>query len=253
MALGNFFKFKLLNKPLELTKTHDFCASGKPQYTVVFLHGIASNSNTFQNTLRYLEGTRSLENMRFVTFDLLGAGESYKSDELKYGYTEQLEALDNAISKLKARTPIILVGHSMGCLIAVRYAERHKKTVSNLILVSPPMFSEKDLDNPAFNVAMDGFKKAVSLKDHSILKDKMFVNSLEKIVKNRNNYRKMCELTTPAVIIYGDADAIIAAHNIPKVVRENHFVSAIKTIGGHSVSREKYNKIREVLEEVKNA
>lgn len=247
-------KYDFLGKPLELKKTHDFCVSGKPELTVVMIHGLASDSRAYANALKYLEGTRSLSNVRFVTFDLLGSGASYKSDKLNYDYKDQLTALGNSLAKLKVDTPLVLIGHSLGTFIVTRYADTHKKAVKELILVSPPIYTDKDLDNPAFELAMKGFKDAVSLKNRAILKDKAFNNSIERIVKNRRNYKTLAELTTHAVLIYGDLDQIIASYNIPKALKENpKYLSAIKTPGRHGVSREKYGKIREILEEMLNA
>ena len=246
-------KYDLLGRPLELKKTHDFCFCKEPEMTVVFLHGIASDSSTFYNALKYLEGTRSLEKVRFVTFDLLGSGRSYKSKKIEYNYTQQVRALENSIKKLNVTTPLIIVGHSLGCLIAVRYANIHRRTVAKLILVSPPMFTPKDLDDPRFSEAMDGFRKAVSAKNPAILNDKAFNDSIEKIVKNRKNYQVLAELPVPTVLIYGDQDEIIASYNIPRIMKENSNLSVIKTIGRHKFSHEKYNKIREILEEELNA
>ena len=122
---------KLLNKPLKLAKAHDFCPSGDPKLTVVFVHGIATDSSSFKSAIDYLEGTTSLKDVRFVAFDLLGSGKSLKSDKLNYDFKEQLEALNNAIDDLKLDTPMILVGHSMGCLISARYTDSHKRKVKD--------------------------------------------------------------------------------------------------------------------------
>lgn len=246
-------KYDLLKQPLELTKTHDFCASGQPRLTVVLIHGIASDSSAFRNALTYLEGTQSMTDMRFVAFDLLGAGKSYKSDKLRYGYTDQLAALERSIEKLHVETPLILLGHSMGTLIATRYAATHKKAIRKLLLCSPPIYTEDNLNDPAFEEAMQGFKAAVSAKDRGILKDVAFNSSMEQIVKNRKNYKTLATLTTPAALIYGDEDPFIAAFNIPEILKENpKYLTAIKTLGKHGMSRDKYGKVRELLEEELN-
>jgi pimeloyl-ACP methyl ester carboxylesterase len=242
-------KHDLLGRPLELKKTHDYCASSNPRLTVVFLHGVASDSRTFQKALEYLEGTVSLRDTRFVTFDLLGVGQSYKSDKIIYNYANQLEALDNSIKKLDSKTPLIIVGHSMGCLIAARYADKHRRAVSKLILVSPPMFTPEDLDDVRFDAAMEVFKTAVAQKDRSIVKEKSFNDSINKIVKNRKNYQTYIELTVPMIMIYGDKDELIASYNIPRAAKDNCNISTIVTDGKHGFSHEKYNKVREILEE----
>ncbi|MBQ3352903.1 alpha/beta fold hydrolase [Candidatus Saccharibacteria bacterium] len=238
------------NKKLSLKKTHDFCGSKVPRLTVVMIHGIASDSSTYHKALAYLEGTVSLREVRFVTFDLLGSGASPKNDKLNYDYKDQLEALHNSIEKLKLTTPLVLVGHSLGSFIVTKYADTYKKSVSKLILVSPPVFTIADLENPAFMMGMKAFRDAVGLKNRKYLEEKAFNNSMEKIVLNKNNYKTLAELKTPTVLIYGDADQLIASYNIPKIIKTNSkYLTAIKTVGHHGVSRDKYNKIREVLEE----
>ncbi len=235
---------------LKLKKTHDYRPSGKAKLTVVFIHGIASSSKSFKKTIDYLEGTNSLRDVRFVAYDLLGSGKSHKSNKLNYDYGDQLTALENSLKKLKIKTPLIIVGHSMGTLIATKYAYDHKKAVSQLILCSPPIYTEKDLDNPAFEIAMTGFKNAVGAKNRAILKEKSFINSIEKIVKNHNNFKRLVDIKIPTTLIYGDLDQIIAPYNIPKVIKLNgEYISAIKTPGGHSMSKEKNIKIKEILEE----
>ena len=239
------------NNELTLKKTHDHSAVKNPKLVAVLIHGIASDSSTFEHALEYLESQSSLKDVRFVTFDLLGSGKSIRDENLNYGYTDQLEALHNAIEKLNiGETPLVLVGHSMGTLIVTRYADTYKKSVSQLILVSPPIYTEKDLNNPAFAAGMKLFQEAVSVRNRKILEEKSFKNSISKIVLNRRNYSVLADIKTPAVLIYGNIDQFIGAYNIPRIVKENSNLTAIKTEGRHGVTRDKYTIIAKVLEEV---
>ena len=243
----------MLGRKLVLKKTHDYSKVKKPKLTVVFIHGIASDSTTFKNALKFLEGTRSLQDVRFVTFDLLGSGESLKNDKLNYDYKEQIEALHNAINKLKLKTPLVLVGHSLGTFIVTRYTDTYRKSVKELILLSPPIYTVEDLENPAFEAGIKVFKEAVSLKDRKILKEKAFNSSMENIVLDRRNYKVLAGIKTPTVLIYGKMDQFISSYNIPKILKENpKYLSAIKTEGRHGVSHDKYSKLVEILEEVLN-
>ena len=239
-------------RQLKLAKTHDYCVSGKPKLTVILIHGIASSSATFEGALSYLEGTKSLSDVRFVTYDLLGAGKSMKSDELKYDFTEQLEALDNSVRELEINTPVVMVGHSMGTMIVSRFTDNHKSLVNKVVLISAPVYREEDVKNPMFEKALDGFKVAVSQKNKSVLDDKTFNNELKYIVSNPNNYSFLARLSKPTYIIYGELDRIIAAFNIPGLLRTNKNIRAIRTPSAHSVSRDKYTKMVKILEDSLN-
>lgn len=235
---------------MKLAKTFDYCESKKPVLTVALIHGIASDSATYKSALDYLCKREKLKDVRFVTFDLLGSGQSPQDDNFNYDYKDQLEALDNALSDLDISTPLILVGHSLGTFIVTKYTSEHPKAVSKLVLISPPIYTEADFDHPAFEVGIEAFKKLVRVKDPQILEKKAFNNSMEKIVLDRENYERLVKLKTPTILIYGNEDQLIASYNVPKVLKQNEMISAIRTLGKHGVSRDKYTKLAEVLEEV---
>ena len=244
----------IFNNNLTLKKTHDKCVSGKPALTVVMIHGIAADSSSFNNALAYLEGTTSMRNVRFVTFDLLGWGQSKKSEKLNYDYHDQLEALYNSIEKLRLTTPLVLVGHSMGTFIVTRYADTYKKTVKQLILISPPVYTTKDMASPLFTNAMDMFKNKLSENNRNVVTSRSFINSMKNIVLNKRNYSVLEKIKTPTVLIWGELDAIIASFNIPNLLKENpKYLSAIQTPSAHSVSKDKYSKLVPILEKLLNA
>ncbi len=248
----NKIKYGLLRRPLELCKTHDFCKSGSPKLTVVFIHGIAADSSSFSKAIRYLEGTMSMQDVRFVAFDLLGAGKSYRADKLNYDFGEQLEALDNSIKKLNSDVPIVIVAHSMGTMLATRFLDNHRKIIKSLILVSPPVYRAEDIKNPLFEQAMAGFREVVGRKNREILKSKAFNSEIKNIVMNTKNYDYLLNISKPSVLIYGKLDEIIAPFNIPTLLKKNPNITAIQTSDSHSISHEKYAKILEILERTLN-
>ena len=223
---------------LILTKTHDFCAAKKPKLTVVFIHGIAADSSSFANALEYLEKQSLLNDVRFVAYDLLGSGQSYADDTLNYDLDEQVEALHNSIEELNPNTPLVLVGHSMGTFIVTRYASIYSESIIHLV----------------FEKGMEVFRDAVSLKNREILKTKAFNNSIKNIVQNKDNYKTLASIKINTTLIYGNADQFIASFNLPKILADNpNYITAIKTVGHHSVSHEKYHKMAEILERILNA
>ena len=146
------------------------------------------------------------------------------------------------------------MGHSLGTFIVTRYASLHKDSVKELVLISPPVYSKADFDNPAFEAGIKLFKDAVSLKNRNILNEKSFNNSMENIVLDKKNYDVLAGITIPTVLIYGDKDQFIGLHNFKQLLKENQeYLKAIKTDGHHGVSRSKYSKITEVIVEALNA
>ena len=244
----------MFSNKLILTKTHDFCAAKEPKLTVVFIHGIAADSSSFANALEYLERQSPLNDVRFVAYDLLGSGQSYTDDKLNYDLNEQIEALHNSLEELNPNTPLVLVGHSMGTFVVARYASIYNESITHLILVSPPIYTKEDLENPVFEKGMEVFRDAVSLKNRKILETKAFNNSIKNIVQNKDNYKTLANIRIKATLIYGDADQFIASFNLPKILAENpNYVTAIRTVGHHSVSHEKYHKMADILERILNA
>lgn len=240
----------ILRENLHLHKAHDFCAVDKPALTAIFIHGIAADATSFDPALKYLESLKKLEGVRFVAFDLLGSGHSIKADdELDYGLEEQLTALNKSIEMLDIKTPIVLVGHSMGTIIATRYTDTHRRMIDELVLISPPLYRPEDFENPMFAKAIDGFREVVGRANGGLLEDKAFNNELKQIVSNPHNYGVLAGLNKPITIIYGELDQIIAPFNIPKLLQENPTIVVHKTTGGrHGVGHDKFGKLAEALE-----
>ena len=82
---------------------------------VVMIHGIASSSVTFERLIPLVEPYH-----RVIAIDLLGFGESPAPDDAAYTIDEHVAALARTLRELRLREPFVLVGHSMGALIARR-------------------------------------------------------------------------------------------------------------------------------------
>ena len=109
--------------------------SGPP---VVFLHGVAGSSRTYS----WLE----LDGRTNVRFDFRGHG---ASDRAPGTYLIQ-DYVDDAISVLDG--PAMLVGHSLGGVVAWMVAQQRPDLVTSLFLEDPPLFMgepEGHANNPA--------------------------------------------------------------------------------------------------------
>lgn len=101
--------------------------------TIVFLHGLASSSVMWMPLLPRLAITH-----RCIAIDLLGFGGSPKP-ELNYTVDDHVASVDKTIKSLKIKGPVILIGHSMGAVVAARYATIRPKSISRLLLLSCPI------------------------------------------------------------------------------------------------------------------
>jgi len=95
---------------------------------IVCIHGLTANAFCFQAFADELA-----PNHRVIAYDLRGRGESDKPDE---GYSVPLHAMDLAklIDTLGIERPI-LIGHSLGALIALYFAAHYPDKLSKLVLV----------------------------------------------------------------------------------------------------------------------
>lgn len=231
----------------KLKKTHDKKPKN-PVLTVVLMHGIGTDSRSWHKALKYLEGTSSMKNVRFITYDWLGFGKSSHSRSLECTYEEQLLALENALKGIQ--TPIVLMGHSLGTLLVARYAFEHKKAIKHLILLSPPVFSRDEIKfitgDPKNNLF---YHKC----DPKLLKNRIFLATMNNIVFNIKNQKTFETLTTPTDLIYGEEDQLMSPQNLKYLAKTNpKYLKLIKTAGHHYISRAKYSKALEILEGIIN-
>lgn len=104
--------------------------------TIVFLHGIASSSGNWQRVSARLHHLPA----RRVYVDLLGFGESPKPSHADYSVDTHAKAVWLSLDAQGIRGPIILVGHSMGCIVATHMATLRPRRVKRLLLVSLPLY-----------------------------------------------------------------------------------------------------------------
>lgn len=110
------------------------------QPVIVALHGFLSSSNYWSRLERQLRTA----GFNVVAIDLLGFGKADKPSDSAYDYDSHVAYIHEALCKRGINQPFILMGHSMGALIAARFANMHPKKVARTILLHPPVYTSSE-------------------------------------------------------------------------------------------------------------
>lgn len=207
-------------------------------YTVVLLHGIGSSSSIWSHLVTLLEA----EPCRILALDLLGFGQSPKPEWANYSTDDHAQAVIKTLQKYRLkRKPVILVGHSMGCLVAVRVAKLRPDLISQLILYQPPLYVglpdtstyklrrdvyfwlyRRVLANPIALTRRGLLSALVKRTGLALNPDNLvpFVRSLSHTIMEQSTLSDMAGLRQPIDIIYGSLDLAVIRGNRSQVFAE---------------------------------
>lgn len=106
-------------------------ADPQPGPPVVFIHGLASNGSRWSELVRT---STLIARHDLIRIDLRGHGESLT--RRRYDLSDWCGDLEHLLDVERAGTAV-LVGHSLGATLAMRFAAEHPDRVAALILVDP--------------------------------------------------------------------------------------------------------------------
>ncbi|HEX7834744.1 MAG TPA: alpha/beta hydrolase [Pseudolysinimonas sp.] len=248
----------LIRRPPHLHVAAD-TGAGTP---VVMIHGIASSSVTFERLIPLVEPYH-----RVIAIDLLGFGESPAPVDAEYTIDEHTAALTRTLRALRLREPFVLVGHSMGALIAGRYAANRGGDVKKLVLISPPIYPPTaTIGDAGSRTAMDLYFRAYqylrenkeftmraaaqlarlspikNLLDVSERNWRAFALSLQNSIETQTILSDLAEVRVPVELIYGSLDPLLAPAGI-KIVSQLRNVTAHRVDASDHVIRNRLARV----------
>lgn len=224
----------------------------KPRATLLFIHGIGSTGAEWDKVIEKLP-----EDVSLMTIDLLGFGESPRPSWAKYNANTQAKSVVATLVRSGIRRKLIIVGHSLGALVAVEVAKRYPLAVKSLILCSPPFYKTDDL-NPLLNAdeilrriyaQVEG--RAEALVKFSTLATKLklvnaafnvtddnvdsYIATLQSTIINQTTLDDAKGINKPMTIIYGSLDPFVIDKNIKELADTNPQVTRAKILIGHEI------------------
>lgn len=223
--------------------------------TLVLLHGLGNSGRTWDEVAAKLP-----DDLNLIIVDLLGFGDSPQPNWAVYDAKTQAKSLAKTLLANGVFGKVVLVGHSMGGLVAIEFAKRFPLLVDSLVLCSPPLYNVDPGDDKKLFVERDeqlrrlyefAIKKPENIiKIAALAKRYGFMNpdfdvhalnidayvaALRANILDQTAMRDLIELKKPVSIIYGTLDPFVIGSNIKRADEASEYISVTKFIGGHEI------------------
>lgn len=241
-------------RPYYLARRVDV-GEGQP---IVLLHGIGQNGHIWQHVIKQLRE----HPWRVVAFDLLGFGDSPKPDWKQYTVDDHASAVIASLERARLKHKIVLVGHSMGCLVAVRVARLRPDLIQHLVLYEMPLYEglpekrlyrirrnwyyrlykwvlqyEPGFDEASIRLAQRLARRITGFEVNQATWQP-FIKSLEHTIMHQTAADDIKQLKMPMDVIYGSFDMLVIRGE-PKAFfgEESDHIKAYNLRVGHVISR----------------
>lgn len=222
----------------------DYGGSGK---VLILLHGFLGSSSYW----RKLQPLLTRAGYRVITIDLLGFGHAPKPGNIKYDYKDHINYVKTAIDDLSLPAQFTLIGHSMGALIAMRFAKEYDSRVSALILLHPPLYTSRQqaystllatgrhyrlLIKSGIRPIVWGVVRLVLKKTNAEMKHtkKSREGSLHQVIMASEGLSDLVLLKTKTLLLLGSRDRREYSDNLKSVVLPKNVSCRVEDVTHHS-------------------
>lgn len=217
-----------------------FDSGGRNKPTIVLLHGVAATSKAWDELVKKLDTNE----YRVLALDMLGCGQSPSPKNCKYTVQDYVDSVHRTLKRLKIKRPFKIAGHSLGAIVAARYARLYPKDVSVEYLLSLPLYpKDEDFHTNSTRRYTDLFIKAYEFlmqnKDFTIgsarnlrkllrVKDGIDINesnwegfilALKNTIIDQDTYNDIKNSNQPVFVIYGGLDEFLVQDNMKRLAQ----------------------------------
>lgn len=234
--------------------THEFRSPKNPKMTFVLIHGIGNSLHAWDEVVAKMP-----KDVRIIGIDLLGFGESPKPDWAVYNAKTQARSV--GLTLLGLRIPpkqVVLVGHSLGALVAVEVARRYPLLPQRLVLCSPPFYARnqegkkrlsgdealkslylfaKDHPNQLMQLSALAVKLGIVSKVSNVTPENIssYIATLESCIINQTTLQDVQKLTLPIDIFYGTFDPVVIKKHVTMLDKNSNTITARRIAAGHEI------------------
>lgn len=249
-----------LKRPYRLAKTLDI---GNGEQLVVLVHGLAATSQSWLAAAKQLQS----DSYRIVGYDLLGFGDSPKPVTSSYSTDEHAKALASSIKRDFPKRPVIIIAHSMGCLVASRLSIMSNLSIQKCILYQPPLLnvSAHEKRNLYASIYRYAANKPSLILTYSKLVGRMagrlslftvapenwiaFERSLKNTILGQRTLEELEKIPFPIHVIYGRFDFIVSRRQAKNLIDTNPNIVLHKVTEIHDISPRAGRYIKKILQE----
>lgn len=259
---------RILNVPLDRRVR-------KPRATIVMLHGIGNSAAAWQGIEGQLPG-----DVRLIAIDLLGFGGSPKPPKASYNVRVQARSVAATLLSLRVTGKVVLVGHSLGSLIAIEIAKRYPVMIRGVVLCSPPIYrTASESKSKLFtaesllrNVFTRAANEASARPEHYIglAKKAMvakiapptfyiteqtigpYVAALRASIINQSSYKDAQGLLPGVKIVYGTFDPFVVTKNLKSLAKCSPTITVTSVLASHELTKPYIKPIRQAIDELIN-
>ncbi len=223
---------------------------------VVLLHGLAASKEIWAPMAEELAGN----GWRVIVPDLMGFGDSPKPQWSKYTVRDHTRMVAASLKQLGVKRPAVIVGHSMGCLVAAQLATAYPGLTKRLILYEPPILGdlpdfpghakrsarykalfEYIASHPQLAHVESRFlwRAARKLSGLHLSPEEWvpFEQSLRNTIINQQAYEQLRIVNIPADIIYGRLDFVVIRQGVKKLFNHNPNIHLHLVTDMHGISK----------------
>lgn len=226
-----------------------------PRATVLFLHGVGNSGAAWDEVVAKLPN-----DLHIISIDLLGFGNSPRPPWAVYNARTQARSVLATFFKLRLTGPVVVVGHSLGALVAVEVARRYPLLVKSLILFSPPFYRNdvksrrptlnsdilrrdlyklvKQRPDQLIQITSLALKLGLLNKAFSLTSDSttVYLNAIEASILNQTSLEDAARLPhTPIHILYGRFDPVVIPANLRYLAKRNPHVYLTPVFASHEI------------------